>query len=105
MLVAHELVLRPGRHEHRMPLAQLDAFAFNLQDSVPFEYDVDLVVLVRLLAVRLGSDEHVHPHLDPGGGMNDLVAPQALRKPLCHTRDINAWAGTTPVRMPSLQVP
>jgi len=41
---------------------------------VPVEHDVDLVVCMRLLAVGLRRDEHVHADLDAVGLVHDLVA-------------------------------
>ncbi len=53
-------------HRHRL--------ALDVEDALSLEDDVDLVVLVRLLAVGLGRDEHVDAQLEPGRGMDDLVA-------------------------------
>ena len=48
--------------------------AFDVEHAVPFEDDVDLVVVVRLLAVGLWGDEDVDADLETGGGVDDLVA-------------------------------
>src|SRR6202035_4705370 len=58
LLVADELMLSPGGNEHRVALAQLYCFAFDLEDACSLEDDVDFVVIVRLLAVWLRCDEH-----------------------------------------------
>ena len=41
------------------------------------EHDVHLVLVVRLLAVGLGSDEHVDADLEPRRAVHDLVAAAA----------------------------
>ena len=58
--------------------------------SVPgaLEDDVDLVVLVRLLAVGLRRDEHVHADLEPGRRVDDLVAAAPLLQPALRRLDV-----------------
>ena len=46
-------------HGHGLPL--------DVEDPLAFQDDVDLVVLVRLLAVGLGCDQHVDAQLEPAG--------------------------------------
>src|SRR5579862_2763903 len=69
-----EAVLGAGRDEDGVAFAKVDALSFHLELAAAFEHDVDLVIGVRLLAVGLRSDEHVDTDLDPGRGMDDLVA-------------------------------
>src|ERR1700745_3987808 len=87
LLVADEAVVRAGRHEHRLALAEVHPFALDLERSGALEHDVDLVVLVRLLPVGLGSDEDVDAELEAGRFVHDLVAaascPQALERVSC----------------------
>ena len=47
---------------------------FDVERARAVEHDVDLVVLVRLLPVRLRRDEHVDAELDADGLVDDLVA-------------------------------
>ena len=78
LLVRRKAVLGSGWHEQRPSLLQRRLHAFDLEHPAAFEDDVDLVVLVRLLAIRLRRDEHVDADLEPGRGMDDLVAAAAL---------------------------
>jgi hypothetical protein len=59
-------VLRSGRDEDGVPLLELDPVVLDLQHAGSFEHDVDLVVLVRLLAVGLRRNQDVHADLEPG---------------------------------------
>src|SRR5438046_616698 len=59
LLVADEAVLRARLDEDGGALLHGDPLALHLEYAAPLEHDVDLVVLVRLLAVRLRRDEHV----------------------------------------------
>jgi hypothetical protein len=51
--------------------------ALDLERPAAFEDVVDLVVLVRLLAVRLRCDEDVDADLEAWRGVDDLVAALA----------------------------
>jgi len=53
-------------HRHGRPL--------DFQHAATFEHEVHLVVCVRLLAVSLRCDEHVHAELEAGRVVDDLVA-------------------------------
>ena len=77
LLVAGEPMLGAGGDEDRVALAELDRLAFDLQRAAALDHDVDLVVLVRLLAVGLGRDQHVDAQLEPGRAVDDLVAAAA----------------------------
>jgi hypothetical protein len=59
-------VRRPGRDEGGVPFAELNLHILAVERPVVFEHDVDLVVFVRLLSVRLGCDEDVEPLWRPG---------------------------------------
>jgi hypothetical protein len=74
-------VVGPGRDEDGRALLHARRLAFHLQDAAALEDDVDLVVLVRLLPVRLRSDEDVDPDLEPRRLVDDLVAAARLLKP------------------------
>jgi hypothetical protein len=54
LLVRAEAVLGVGRHEGGLSLAQCDLLALHLQDPAPLEDDVDLVVRMGQLTIRLG---------------------------------------------------
>jgi hypothetical protein len=72
----------PGLDEDRGPFTDRNLLELHLEHTCPFEDDVELVVLVRLLLIRLGRDEHVHPDLEAGGLVDDLVATAGLTEPL-----------------------
>src|SRR5438552_2820039 len=64
------------RDEERAAFGQRCLYALDLQYACSLEHDVDLVMLVPLLAVRLRRDKHVHAeHTDngPGGDAFALV--------------------------------
>lgn len=75
-------MIGPGLDEYSRPFSDRDLLVLDLEDPGPFEDDVELVVLVRLLLIRLGRDEHVHPDLEAGGLVDDLVATAGLTEPL-----------------------
>jgi hypothetical protein len=76
-LVGAEAVLSAGGDEDRLSLRELDLLALDRQHSGALEDDVDLVLLVRLLAVGLGRDEDVDADLEPRRLVDDLVAAAA----------------------------
>src|SRR5205814_9960903 len=82
LLVRREAVLRSRFDEDRLADVDRDALVPDLEDSGAFEADIDLVVVVRLLAVRLRCDEDVDAELEAVGLVDDLVAaacaPQTL---------------------------
>ena len=67
----------PAGDEERHALRERRRRAFDLEHAAAFEHDVDLVLLVGLLAVGLGSDEHVDADLEPRRAVHDLVAAAA----------------------------
>ena len=85
-----------GADEDGAALLELDRLALDLEDARTFEHDVDLVPLVRLLAVGLRSDEHVDPDLDPRRLVNDLVPAVPGGEPLGHVTDVEG-VGDRPV--------
>lgn len=78
----------PRLDEHGSPLTDRNLLVLHLEDTRPFDHDVELVVLVRLLLIRLGRDEHVHPDLEAGGLVDDLVATAGLTEPLLDRCDL-----------------
>ena len=88
LLVAGEAMLGAGGDEDRVALAELDRLAFDLQRAAALDHDVDLVVLVRLLAVGLGRDQHVDAQLEPGRAVDDLVAAARGNEPRPATGDV-----------------
>ena len=79
LLVADEAMLGPGGHKDGLALLELHRLPFDLEHAAPFEDDVDLVVLVGLLTVGLGRDQHVDAKLEARRGVDDLIA---ARQPL-----------------------
>ena len=65
-LVGGESVLRMRRDEDRLSLHDGYRCTLDLEDAAAFEDDVQLVVRVRLLVVRLGSDQDVDAASRPG---------------------------------------
>jgi hypothetical protein len=82
MLVRAEAMLRTGLDEDGASLADVDLSSLDLENSGPFEDDVELVVLVRLLPVGLGRDENVDADLETGRFVHDLVSACCLAKAL-----------------------
>src|SRR4029453_10517295 len=89
-LVPREPVIGSGRDERRLALADLDRVAFDLENAPPLEHDVHLVVSVRLLPVRLRSDEHVDTDLEPGRLVDDLVPAAGLLEPAPGRLDVQS---------------
>ena len=79
-----------GRHEDGLALPQPGLLALDLERTRALEHDVHLVVRVRLLAVGLRRDEDVHPDLQPGRLVHDLVPAVAGGQPLLHFPDLEA---------------
>src|SRR5688572_18081069 len=71
--VGGELVVRVRRDEDRLSLHDRYRLTLDVEDAAAFEDDVQLVVLVRLLVVRLRSDKDVDADLEAGRGVHDLV--------------------------------
>ena len=95
VLVGCESVVGAGRDEERAAFLQRCLHALDFQDAGAFENDVDLVVLVRLLAIRLWRNQHVDADLEPGRGMNDLVAATLLAQLLAGCVDVERVHGRT----------
>src|SRR5204862_7781539 len=74
LLVGGEAMLDTCLDEDRFPDLHRHTLVSNLEHAGAVEPDVDLVVGVRLLAVRLRGDEDVDAELEPGRLMDDLVA-------------------------------
>ena len=88
VLVRGEAMVGSGRDEQRTAFLERRLHALDLEHAAPLEHDVDLVVLVRLLAIRLGRDQHVDADLEPGRGVDDLVAAALLAQLLAGRLDI-----------------
>ncbi len=78
----------PCTDEDGASLRELDRLALDVEDAAPLQHDVDLVPLVRLLAVRLRGHEHVDADLDAGGLVDDLVASVPRGEALSHMADV-----------------
>jgi hypothetical protein len=86
-------MLRMGRDERSLALVELELRSLHLERARAFEDDIDLVVLVRLLAVWLGRDEHVDADLEARRLVHDLVAPAGGGEPALRLRDVEALLG------------
>ncbi len=87
--------------EDRLAFAKGDRLPHHLEDAAAFERNVDLVVLVWLLAVGLGSDEDVDADLEPRRLVDDLVTAVRRHEPSPRLLDPEAVHGSTltnPVR-------
>src|SRR4051812_49273560 len=82
LLVRREVVLDSGLDEDRLADVDRDALVSDLEDAGALEPDVDLVVGVGLLAVRVGSDEDVDAELQPFRLVDDLVAAACVSQTL-----------------------
>ena len=83
-----------GLDEDGGALAHRDALALDLEHAGSLEHDVDLVVLVRLLAVGLGRDERVDADLEARRLVDDLVAAAGgaeLRRDFPDTERVHGW--------------
>src|SRR5436853_583576 len=58
-----------------------DALALDVEHARALEHDVDLVVVVRLLPVRLGRDEDVDAELETRRLVDDLIPPAGRARP------------------------
>ena len=70
-------MLGAGFDEHGVTFGHRKDLALDFERAPSFDDDVDLVIGVRLLRVRVRRDEDVHADLQPGGAMDDLVAAVA----------------------------
>lgn len=95
MLVGREAVVGAGLDEHGTPFADGNVLSLHLEDAGPLEHDVELVVLVRLLPVRLRCDEDVHTDLEARGRVDNLVAAAGVDESLLDRGDLErVHAGT-----------
>src|SRR5262245_27592572 len=78
VLVAREAMVGSGRDERGLALPHLDRLTLDHQDAAALEHVVELVVGMRLLAVRLRRDENVDADLEPRRLVDDLVAAARL---------------------------
>jgi hypothetical protein len=78
VLVSAEAVVCAGLDENRGAFANGNLLTLDIQHAVAFEDHVELIVLVRLLAVRLGGNQNVDPDLETGGFVDGLIATAGL---------------------------
>ena len=76
-------MLGAGRNEDGASYIELEQIALQLQGAAALQHDVDLVVLVGLLAIRLGGHEHVDAELEARRLVHDLVATGLEQARLC----------------------
>jgi hypothetical protein len=85
-------------HEHGASFRDRHGLALDLEDAAAFEHDVDLVVLVRLLAIRLGRHKHVDAELEARRFVDDLVAASGGYETFLDLRDAEAVHRGDPTR-------
>jgi hypothetical protein len=83
-------VLGASLDEHGLSLLERHRLTLDLERPAALEHKVDLVVLVGLLTIRLGRDEHVHADLDPVRLVHHLVAAGLGCEPLLDPLDVEA---------------
>jgi hypothetical protein len=88
LLVRREAVVGAGLDENGASLTDSHLLALDLQRAGALEHDVELVVLVRLLTIRLGRDQDVDADLETGGVVDDLVPSTGLVEPLLDRGDL-----------------
>ena len=62
-----------GGNEDGTSIVQLKQLALELQGAAALEHDIDLVVVVGLLAIRLGRHEDIDAELEAWRLVHDLV--------------------------------
>jgi hypothetical protein len=90
MLIRGEAMVCARLHEDGAALFDGNLLPLDLQHTCALEDDVDLVVLVRLLPVRLRCDENVHAELEAGGFVDYLVATAGLAEALLDGVDLES---------------
>ena len=86
-------MLGAGPHERGLALQELDLLALDFERARSREDDIDLVVLVRLLAVGLRRDEDVDSDLEPRRRVDDLVAAVLGQEPALGGLDLEPVPG------------
>ncbi len=94
MFVGAEAMLGPGFDEDCCAFLHRNLLGADVEHAGPLEDDVQLVVFVWLLAVRLRRYEAVDADLEAGGLVDDLVATAGLTEPLLDGCDLECvhWA-------------
>jgi gamma-glutamyltranspeptidase / glutathione hydrolase len=78
VLVGGEAVLGACGHEQRHAFRERSRSVLDLEHATALQHDVDLVLVVRLLPVRLRRDEDVDAELEARRAVDDLVAATML---------------------------
>src|SRR5690242_17141324 len=81
-------MLVPGGDEQGTTFLERGGNTLHLEHAAALEHDVDLVVLVRLLPVGFGGDEHVDTDLEPRRGVDDLIATTSFGESLTRLFDV-----------------
>ena len=66
---------------------------FDLEHAAALEHDVDLVLVVRLLAIGLGCDEDVDADLEPRRAVHDFVPAATLDQAAARRVDVERVGG------------
>ncbi len=88
LLVRDETMLISRRDEKRAAFLERSGDALDLEHPAALEHDVDLVLLVRLLAIRLRRDQDVDADLEPRRPVHHLVPATPLDKRLARLVDV-----------------
>jgi hypothetical protein len=78
MFVRREAVVCTCFDEDGGAFAHRHLLTLHLEQPRALEHDVELVVLVRLLTIGLGCNQHVDTHLEPDGLVHDRVTAVSL---------------------------
>ncbi len=94
-------MVRARLDEDRVALLHGNFLAFDGEHTGALEHDVDLVVVVRLLAVGLRRGEHIHAELEPGRVVHDLIPAAGGAQLLDHVLDLEGVHAVEPTRRAS----
>lgn len=88
VLVRGEAMLGLRLYEDGAALSDRYLVTFHVEYACALEDDIQLIVLVGLLPIRLRGDEHVDPDFEADGLVDDLVATAGLTEPFLDGCDL-----------------
>ncbi len=88
LLVRGETVLVPSRDEERTAFLEGSGNTLDLEHSAALEHDVDLVLLMGLLAIGLRRDQDVDADLEPRRPVHHFVPAPPLDERLARLVDV-----------------
>jgi hypothetical protein len=74
MLISGETVVSAGRNERQVTFPKLQLLSVDVERAAPLEDDVDLILCIQQLIVRLRRDKRINEDLKPCRLVDDLVA-------------------------------